>query len=108
EVVFDLRAPDELGDVRLQEERVAEAEARRETDSRVRRQIGRVRGARPGLARIRQVQFVQLVAGEGGEEIGVANVDAGRIALRAVGGCAVRRNVEGFVLLPRVVEGVRG
>ena len=71
EVVLDLRAPDQLVDVRLQEERIAEAEAGREPDAGVGLQVRLVRRARPRLARVREVKLVQLVVGERREEVRV-------------------------------------
>ena len=106
-VVLDLAAPDQLVHARLQEERVAEAEGRPKAHAGVGEQVRRVGGARAGLARVGEVGFVEGVARQGGEEVGVEQVDPGRVALGAVGRRAVGGHVEGLVLLPRMVEVVR-
>ena len=104
QVVLELRPPDQLVDVGLQEERIAESERRREPDARIGSQVRAGGGPRPGLARIRQVRLVQAGRRNRGEPIDVADVDARGIPLDAVGGVAVAGDVEGLVLLARVVE----
>ena len=104
DVVFDLRAPDHLVDVRLQKERIPEAEAGREPHARVGGKIRRVCRARPRLARVREVEFVELVVRKRRKEVRIQDVDAGRIAFRPVRRGAVAGHVERLVLLARVVE----
>ena len=111
EVVFDLRAPEGLVNVRAEEEGVAEAERglTRAEEAAHRRVGGDVR--RRGLARallssVGEVELVDLRRRNGREEVCVEGVNLRR-AFGAVSGGAVGRHVEGLVLVLRVVEVVR-
>ena len=103
-VVLDLRAPDQLVDVGLQEERIAEPERRAEPHAGVGVEPGTGRRARPGLARIREVRLVDHPCRQRREPVDVHDVDARRIAFDAVGRGPVGRDVERLVLLARVIE----
>src|SRR5581483_6338765 len=106
-VVTDLRAPEQLINRGLQEERRSETERGGESHRGVSRNIRIDRGAAAVFARVAEVPFVDLRLGDGGEQVEVEAVDERRRAFDAVGRVAVGRNVEGLVLVARTVEVVR-
>ena len=103
EIVLQLEPIPELVDIRSQEERVAEPERRHEPHARVGRNRRGSGGARAVLARVREVELVQPVRGDGAEQVDVQHADLRR-SFDPVRGIAVARDVERLIRVLRVIE----